>query len=736
MISRPRFLKPSLGRPAFLSANERELEVLVISPGGAFDRDALAGGFSLVPVSARGPALPLGVRDLREVDGPSRKSPLGRALKRDAFSFYSVRLSLDADQPQVSGPRSLLFDLSHPLLDGGRHAVALVSHSWESFRFWFATDAHVSARWDRIQGDLDRLPEDFESAGSEAAPSLGRSFGRRSFEENFVNPNRNLACFIRLANEAASRGELDLVVFGGDLVDYQIPSAEGYRKGAPAETNFDLFEGIVRGRTGHGEELRVPLLTVPGNHDHRLYPYEIHHYGLDRCGWHDLQTGYFLRKTDPGSPRSYSFRDLRAVFGRAGRTHPLESYLVGVNPDADHAWTAGRTKFIFLDSGRDAFRNFLHIRPRRWPHFIRAAVSSWYYPNSAGLTDAQTRFLARESEGEGPDTRVLIFHAGLVNTRFTAGGGRDAAGAQRNGADDPSAGGESRLPVGIDEDLRGPDRFRRRFRWERMVVRAGLNYGGLFQNQLPLLRSGLAGERRVLGLSGHFHRPWTLRLDKTTGDLFSRRPGQDSLEGSQFKDSSFFLAAGALGHVQARYPVAAWPEYLDIRVAEDGFSSVRRERLTAFPFDRVSFEARKIEETRASATIAVLSELRSPEVMKMVADLRLRLTFIVFASPDGDPNSGTPFDILAQGLAGSGVAVGRWLSEEERREYLGENRPAFVYSALFDYAPVIECEFRRRGRSRKPAFVVALAEYLRDTGNGLESLRLAWHPRSLKLGRG
>jgi hypothetical protein len=735
--SRARFLRPSLGRPAFLSPDDREFGALIISSGRAPDGDGFGRGFSLVSVQDRGLVIPLETRDVREVEGPPLSTAAGQALKKGAFSRFEVRLALGAPPPRPPdpGPRFLLFDLSHPLLDGGRHALACVFHPWESFRFWFAADCHVSARWDRIERDLGRLTEDGGPADPENGPSLGRAFGRKSFQENFINPNRNLARLVRMANERASRGDLDLLILGGDLVDYQIPSAEGSRKREPAATNFDLFEGLICGRTGHGDELRVPLLTVPGNHDYRLFPYEIHHYGLDRCGWHDIQTGYFLRRTDPQSLRAYSLRDLKAVFGRGGRTHPLESYLTRINPDTDHAWTAGRTKFVFLDSGRDAFRNFLHIRPRRWPRFIRAALASWHFPNSAGLSDAQTRFLARESGSEGADNLILVFHAGLVNSHFTAGLGGEGRGPGDDGAAGSGDPGESRLPVGVDDDLRGPDRMRRRLRWERMLVKAGLNYGGLFQNQLPLLRAALSSGRRVLGLSGHFHRNLELRLDKKTGGLYSRDYSRDGLAGSRIRDSSFFLATSALAHVQARYPVAAWPEFFEVRVDEEGIASVRKERLAAFPFDGLTFEARKSRETRTSATIALLSDLCAGGAAERASNLKLWVSFIVFASParGGDPEP--PFDIRPRGTAAPRSVREEWLSENDRREFLGTGEPAFLYSALCDYAPGIEFDFLARTRRRRPARVVALAEYLRDSGPGLEHLRLAWHPRSIRLGR-
>ncbi len=720
-LSRPRFLRPSLGQPRFLSADDLKLEALVVAPQGGLVRTELAAGFALTPVHRRELILPLETVSVSEAGGLSRDTPAGKAFPEDALSFFLIELAMAAPPAVGPGPRFSLFDLTHPLLDPARHALVHLKHSWERFRFWFVADSHVAVLWDRLQEDFDRIPGETGFVDPEGDLSLKRAFGGKSFRDSFVNPNRNLASLIRLANERTLRGELDFIVLGGDVVDYQLRSADDGSRRGRVQTNFDLFEDLVCGRREPDAELQAPLLIVPGNHDYRMFPYEIHHYGLDRCGLHDLQTSYYQRKVSGEPRRPLSPRDLRVVFGRGDRAHLLESYLSGINLDTDFAWKAGRTKFVFLDSGRDAFRNFLHVHPRRWTSFARAALSSWHFPSSAGLSEGQRRFLVRESEEEGLKSLVLVFHAGLINSHF--------------GSELGSGATESRLPVKLKHGLRRPDRLGQRLRLEKDLLAAGLNYGGLFQNQLSLFNAGERSGRRVLGLSGHSHRDFEVRLDKTTGEVFHHDYCRERLDGGRFQDSSFYLAVDALGHVQARYRRAAWPGFYDIQVEDDEIRSVHRERLSAPPFDEVVLQARTIEATKASTTITVLSELRSPALRASAADLKMIVSLVVFAPRARGANPGFPFDIrVREGTRVHSVRQS-WIPDDERLEYFGAREAAFAFRASCDFTPEVEFDLTRRAGYRGKSRVVVFAEYLCPAGDGLKTLRWAWHPRSIALGR-
>src|SRR5262249_6479158 len=82
---------------------------------------------------------------------------------------------------------------------------------------------------------------------------------------------------IRYANHLHSIGMLDLVLATGDLVDYLFEADDN--PNGPG--NFDLFRRILFGQAPSSdpnvpsEELRVPIFTIPGNHDYRHNPYRL-----------------------------------------------------------------------------------------------------------------------------------------------------------------------------------------------------------------------------------------------------------------------------------------------------------------------------------------------------------------------------------------------------------------------------------------------------------------------------
>jgi hypothetical protein len=97
-----------------------------------------------------------------------------------------------------------------------------------------------------------------------------RSLGKMETSDQYSNFQNNLRDFIKYANRLHDQGLADIVLATGDLVDYVFEKGDNPGGGG----NFALLEKTLRG-IGDGEELRIPIYTVFGNHDYRIHPYEL-----------------------------------------------------------------------------------------------------------------------------------------------------------------------------------------------------------------------------------------------------------------------------------------------------------------------------------------------------------------------------------------------------------------------------------------------------------------------------
>jgi hypothetical protein len=289
------------------------------------------------------------------------------------------------------------------------------------------------------------------------------------------------------------------------------------------------------------------------------------------------------------------------------------------------------------------------------------------------------------------------------------------------------------LPLPLKESLRAEDNPRTRVRLEKALVGTGLGRGGLFQNQLSLFQAAAAGGRAALGLSGHFHRPVELRLDKRSGRLFIKDPAAEGPIASSFEDSSYFLAGPALGHVHPRTDPPGRPGFTRVEVAGDRIASVREERFRASPLDFVRVHARGPD--GATAWVSVITELEGPGVDLKAGDFAIDITFLVFSRPRRRVPGGFPFAIEAESPNGALPGEPRWIGRADRRAFLGGTRPAYVQD--------FRCEFRREwrfrflpaGRLRGRPTAVVIAEILARREGGWTPVSLKWHPLSIRVAR-
>lgn len=697
LFGKPRILRPSLGRPVFIGAGAPTFGAIIASPWGRPGAAALRGGFRLVPVRAPGPPVLLDVVSV----GPSAAWPKDVPLRRfigpeAAGRLYEVRMEVPAE-PDPGGRRFTLFDLVHPDLAPGLHAVVWIDHAWERQSFAFVPDIHLGEVWDGISSDIAKLPSLAREAGDRGADRLGRLFSRQAFAASFVNPNGQWRDFVREANRRADRGTLDLVVLGGDLVEYQLPA------------NFDLFVDSVTGAAPGTEPLGVPLLTVPGNHDYRLYPYRPQIYPLDRFGLHDLQRDRFFRIARGERRSRLAPRDLRAVLHGDGGRHPLAEYFLKIDAQPDDTLTLGRTTFVLLDTGRDVFRDFKRARPSRWGNVLRALRHVWLFPGSAGLRDDQAVRLTREAdEGTSPNL-VVVFHAGL-----TAGpdGGR------------PNLFGRGFLTAG--DSLRG------RIKLEKALARTGFSRGGLFQNQLALFRAAAAAGRNVLGLSGHFHRPVAVKFDKASATLGFKDPPDGEIAAADFGTGSYFIGGAALGLIEPRSNPGGQPGFTRVEISGDRIVSVRGEAFP--PPGRPALEVRAHrgespgDPVVLTVTLAPAGPVAGPD--RSVGDV----VFIVFVRPRRGVPGAFPYCIEELTPAGVRTGAPRWVDPAGRKDYFGSSRPVFIQAFRGGFGATRRFRFEPTGPSKRKAKAIIAVEIPGRDG-GAEST-IIWHPLSIDVGAG
>lgn len=299
-VKLPLVLSPNLGCPQIISLLKHEhISIIVASEDEQF------GAWSLVPSFSNQfnslDHIPLIQGDILEI--PRHSDPVMLSvndteviLSRDLLSevlgndlrIFKVTLSLAGYDPSrvlrkvKNNFRPTLYDLS---LEGSAtqsrpHAVCLTESKDKDLRFIHLTDLHLARRNDIIE----------EEISSACGPVNG-----------FNNFNDRMRVFIEEANKIADKGELDLVLIGGDLVDFVNHGVSD--NAIEDDNNWQVFVDIAtgggcehkKGKNNYG--LRVPIFTSTGNHDWRLHPYDptdvTGAFGIDRSQANNFDSEYY-----------------------------------------------------------------------------------------------------------------------------------------------------------------------------------------------------------------------------------------------------------------------------------------------------------------------------------------------------------------------------------------------------------------------------------------------------------
>lgn len=518
--SAPRVVWPAPGLPAFVDGERRAIAVLVEHDGGV---DALCDWTSRLGLQdvAAGTRSTLRIATVCELGGDTSHPYAAaylreRAVRRPLFEVIAlVPRELEPRRPRTTAAFHLVRDGA---LERSR-SVAVLAGASRTLRVAFATDLHVARAWDAIAAAIDRH-----------APDLSGQFW---------HPQRLLAAFVAEANELAARGELDLVVLGGDLVDHVHPVAHAGATAA-ATSNVQLLLDLL-------SELSVPVVAIPGNHDYRVNPWRPRVFGLGSVGIPSQRHASLLKAAGMwGSWR------LRPSDRGALRTHDPEGgcgllpHLSLLAPATDFHLDIRGTRLVFFATGRDVV---LRWRGLDWPRrslLVRALPTSWVDPDSEGPSHEQMHWL--RSTLAGAHNAALFFHAPILHPH-------------------------PRMPVESHLDDIHPgehEGYDAQIAFERRLQRSGLRRGVAFRNMAPLVRALASVRGSVSTFSGHVHRSSRVEVERDSLRLRSATAGWDR----NGADTIPLHIGAALGHV--RSPGGEPPGYLLAEFDGGALRQVRR----------------------------------------------------------------------------------------------------------------------------------------------------------------
>jgi len=525
-FSHPAIIWPAPGFPALLEPPESRLELIVAScRSGTADVREWAEQIALcdragemsIPLMPE-EIVPAGPGDIEAHAAQFSLLPVARGLRYTRLRFQVPQLRQNGTARTVQ-----LFDLRVRGTVERARSVALFRQKKSVLNLAFVCDLHVAALWDEIAAAVVRH-----------APSLG---------EALVDPHRRLERFVDEANTLTARGDLDLVVLGGDLVDHVHRGPRDGNNAYPATTNVDRFMTML-------SRLEVPALAVPGNHDFRSYPRRPRSSGLEAVGIPAKSCGSLLRKAGLWDAWPLSRRDIDALrITDAAGTPALAGFLRQVAPAIDFCCSLAGVRLICLSSGCDILAKWREVEHARWGLLLRGLRTARYHPDSEGFSeDCLARIRGWLQAGRGS---ALFFHAPLI-----------AAGADARIQERPA-----RL------DLEPQHSLGARIRFERRLQRAGLRCGVSFRNPGVIIQEIAAATGPAVTFSGHLHRAGALEIDRRTMKIRTIDPNQ-AVAG---RDKIPLLTAPALGQLDPEG--RGRPGYLLARFVDGALVSVKQHDL-------------------------------------------------------------------------------------------------------------------------------------------------------------
>lgn len=497
-ITSPRFVWPAPGLPAFIDGECRHFAALVEYDGSVGELHEWVARLGLrCPLSGRSVALqatrvrPLQSDNLHRFAATYQQSRIGSS------PLFEVELTVPRTLAPPAPRTALAFDLIRDGIVERAGSVAIMAEGRRTLRLAFATDLHVSRAWDAVDAAVEKH-----------APELAAQYH---------HPQRRLVAFIEHCNELAARGELDLVVLGGDLVDHVYLEVQSTPSARSDDSNVRLVVDLLAALT-------VPVLAIPGNHDYRVNPRRPRLLGLGSLGLPAAHARRLLKAAGLWErwPLRPSDRSVLHTAGANG-SQALRDHLSLLAPATDFYVDLRGLRLAFFATGQDMIPRWATLDWPRRALLARSLSTSWADPDSEGPSDEQVHWL--ETTLAGARHAAVFFHAPMLHAR-----------PQQRAED---------LINHIDPGDR--DNSNTSLAFERRLFASGLRRGVSFRNVTRLVRALASVPGSVTTFSGHVHRSSRIEVDRRSLRLRSAAFGAYADD-----PATISLNTGAaLGHVRA-----------------------------------------------------------------------------------------------------------------------------------------------------------------------------------------
>ena len=482
----PFIVWPAPGMPALVEGQKPHLRLIAAVAAddtGSVLRwaEQLAFRKTFCGCSVQGGSVPVVVESVEPLDrdridpkaqGYSRVRGFAELPSTRDLALMEIRVESPVPLCSASPSPVKLYDLS---INGSvvrERSVAVFGPRRRRLRLAFVSDLHMASFWDVIGRAAERYD-----------PCLAAEM---------LHPARLFDRFIDEANALWSRGELDLVVLGGDLVEFvhdRPPTAAGAFLG---ETNVHTVARALR-------RLCVPSIAIPGTHDYRAFPWRPRLYGLASIGISAARGRSLLKRAGLWDRWPLRPSDLAALRteDEAGNS-ALAHHLKHLAPATDFEETLHGTRLVFASTGRDLVSRWRSVGWARRGLLMRSLRHCWRHPDSEGLSRRRVEQIASSlSSSQGA---VVFFHSPLLNSSHGI----------------PVEQCLDRLDPGDVGWERYGDDLGAQLAFERRIRRGGMRRGVFFHNPGLLIRALISAGGPVATFSGHGHKAQAIEFDRRT----------------------------------------------------------------------------------------------------------------------------------------------------------------------------------------------------------------------------